>query len=145
MARTTTKPAANDAARKMILRAWSRNDRFPSSTVASDEKSMPRDFVGGNSVTAMGGRPCAAQMLAVEFWIAQLRLICVRRSLPYRAWNVVAVGAGGRPGLTLGARMERAAIEGAMADCDKHDRKCRVIAIGPFLVERLPTANTGVP
>jgi hypothetical protein len=70
---------------KMILRAWPKNDRFASSTMPSDEKSTPRDFVGGflrNSVTAMRGRPCAAQMLAVELCIAHLRLICARRSHP---------------------------------------------------------------
>jgi hypothetical protein len=84
MITTTTKRATNDAAYKMVLHAWSKNDRFPASTVASDEKSKPRDLVGGaiprNSLTAMAGQPCAAQMLAVELWIAHLRLICERRS-----------------------------------------------------------------
>jgi hypothetical protein len=83
MAKTTMERATNDTVYKMILRAWSKNDRFPTSKVASEQKSMPRDFVGGafrNSVTAMRGRPCAAQMLAVEYWIAHLRLICERRS-----------------------------------------------------------------
>ena len=50
-------------------------------------------------------------------------------------WNAVAVGSGGRPGLMLKAANERDAIDGALADCSKQDYNCRVIAIGPFLVE----------
>jgi hypothetical protein len=67
------KLATDDATYKTILRALSKC-----------EKSMPRDFVGGDllhdSVTAMRGQPCAAQMLAVEYWIAHLQLICERRT-----------------------------------------------------------------
>jgi len=50
-------------------------------------------------------------------------------------WNAVAVGATGRPGLMLKAANEQDAIDGALADCGKQDRACRVIAIGPFSVE----------
>jgi adenylate cyclase len=50
------------------------------------------------------------------------------------AWNAVAVGADGWPGLMLKAANEQSAIEGAVADCEKKDRACRVIAIGPFAV-----------
>jgi TIR domain len=50
-------------------------------------------------------------------------------------WSAVAVGTGGGPGLALGALSEQAAIDGALADCSTRDRNCRVIAIGPFLVE----------
>jgi hypothetical protein len=56
-------------------------------------------------------------------------------------WNAVAVGAGGRPGVMLRAASERAAVEGALADCARQDHSCRVIAIGPFLVEPLPSAR----
>ena len=35
----------------------------------------------------------------------------------------------------LNATSERTAIDGAMADCNQHDRDCHVIAIGPFAVE----------
>jgi len=56
-------------------------------------------------------------------------------------WNVVAVGAGGRPGVMLRAASEQAAVEGALADCSRQDYSCRVIAIGPFLVEPLPSAK----
>jgi adenylate cyclase len=50
-------------------------------------------------------------------------------------WTAVATGADGRPGVTLKAANEQAAIDGALADCGKQDRSCRVIAIGPFTVE----------
>jgi adenylate cyclase len=57
-------------------------------------------------------------------------------------WSAVAVGAGGRPGLMLKAASEQEAIDGALADCSKQDRACRVIAIGPFAVEPLdPVRN----
>ena len=49
-------------------------------------------------------------------------------------WNAVAVGAAGRPGLGLKAASEQAAVNGALADCVKHDSDCHVIAIGPFAV-----------
>lgn len=50
-------------------------------------------------------------------------------------WNAVAVGAAGRPGLMLRAGSERDAVEGALLDCGRLDRACRVVAIGPFTVE----------
>ena len=52
-------------------------------------------------------------------------------------WNVVAIGSGGRPGLMIDAQTEQSAIDGALEDCGRQDRECRVIAVGPFLVERL--------
>ena len=54
-------------------------------------------------------------------------------------WNAVAAGASGRVGVKLGAESEQAAIEGAMADCSRQDRACRVAVIGPFLVEPRPS------
>jgi hypothetical protein len=53
-------------------------------------------------------------------------------------WNAVAVGGSGRAGLKLGAKSEQAAIAGALEACGKQDRDCRVIVLGPFLVEHLP-------
>jgi class 3 adenylate cyclase len=50
-------------------------------------------------------------------------------------WSAVAVGADGRPGLALNATTEEEAVETASAACDRLDRNCRVIAIGPFAVE----------
>jgi hypothetical protein len=50
-------------------------------------------------------------------------------------WNAVAVGAGGRPGLMLNAKNESDAVDGALADCRRQDRDCRVIGLGPFEVE----------
>ncbi|MDN5006076.1 adenylate/guanylate cyclase domain-containing protein [Bradyrhizobium sp. GCM10027634] len=49
-------------------------------------------------------------------------------------WNAVAVGTAGRPGLGLKAADEQTAVNGALADCAKHDSDCHVIAIGPFTV-----------
>ncbi len=53
-------------------------------------------------------------------------------------WNVVAVGSNGRAGLGLRASKEQDGIASALADCNRQDRNCRVIAIGPFSVEPLP-------
>jgi hypothetical protein len=50
-------------------------------------------------------------------------------------WTAVAAGADGRPGVMVKAANEQAAMDGALADCAKRDRSCRVIAIGPFTVE----------
>jgi class 3 adenylate cyclase len=50
-------------------------------------------------------------------------------------WSAVAVGDGAKIGLGLKATSEQEAINGALADCAKQDRSCRVIAIGPFSVE----------
>ena len=50
-------------------------------------------------------------------------------------WSAVAVGASGRSGLALRAASERNAIDGALMDCARLDRACRVVAIGPFTVE----------
>lgn len=50
-------------------------------------------------------------------------------------WKAVAAGAGGLAGLMLGAASEREAADGAIRDCARQDRACRVIAIGPFTVE----------
>jgi len=50
-------------------------------------------------------------------------------------WSAVAVGANGRPGLMLRAGSEKEATDGALVDCGRQDRACRVIAIGPFTVE----------
>jgi class 3 adenylate cyclase len=50
-------------------------------------------------------------------------------------WPAVAVGVNGRPGLMVRAGSEQEAINGALADCGRRDQACRVIAIGPFIVE----------
>jgi Caspase domain len=50
-------------------------------------------------------------------------------------WSAVAVGASGRPGMALKAANEQDAIGGALSDCGRQDRDCRVIALGPFTVE----------
>lgn len=58
----------------------------------------------------------------------------VRKLTDAMGWNAVAVGTTGRPGLGLKAADEQSAVNGALADCAKHDSDCHVIAIGPFTV-----------
>jgi hypothetical protein len=50
-------------------------------------------------------------------------------------WNAVAVGAGGQVGIKVGAGSEQSAVDGATEDCANRDRDCRVVVIGPFLVD----------
>jgi Caspase domain len=53
-------------------------------------------------------------------------------------WSAVAVGESGRPGVALKAASEPDAIRLAVADCNRQDRSCHVIALGPFAVEAQP-------
>jgi Caspase domain len=53
-------------------------------------------------------------------------------------WSAVAVGESGRPAVALKAASEQDAINLAVADCNRQDRSCRVIALGPFAVEAKP-------
>ncbi|MGY8710741.1 adenylate/guanylate cyclase domain-containing protein [Bradyrhizobium sp. 18BD] len=66
--------------------------------------------------------------------IADARDEVVRKLGDAMGWNAVAVGTAGRPGLGLKAADEQTAVNGALADCAKHDSDCHVIAIGPFTV-----------
>ncbi len=66
---------------------------------------------------------------------SELRDDVARRLGNGSGWTAVAAGAGGKAGLALDAANEQAAVDGAVADCAKQDRSCRVIAIGPFAVE----------
>ena len=66
--------------------------------------------------------------------VADARDEVVRKLGDGMGWNAVAVGTAGRPGLGLKAADEQTAINGALADCAKHDSECHVIAIGPFTV-----------
>src|SRR5581483_7184453 len=66
--------------------------------------------------------------------VADSRDEVVRKLGDATGWNAVAVGTAGRPGLGLKAADEQTAINGALADCAKHDSYCHVIAIGPFTV-----------
>ncbi|SFJ41403.1 adenylate/guanylate cyclase domain-containing protein [Bradyrhizobium sp. Gha] len=66
--------------------------------------------------------------------VADARPDVVRKLGDGMGWNAVAVGTAGRPGLGLKAADEQTAVDGAMADCGKHDSDCHVIAIGPFTV-----------
>jgi len=75
-------------------------------------------------------RPAGATVIAPD-----LRDNLARQLANGGGWTAVAVGAGGKIGLTLRAASEQAAVDGAIADCVKQDSSCRVIAIGPFAVE----------
>ena len=66
--------------------------------------------------------------------VADARDEVVRKLGDGMGWNAVAVGTAGRPGLGLKAADEQTAVNGALADCVKHDSDCHVIAIGPFTV-----------
>ncbi|WP_298884255.1 adenylate/guanylate cyclase domain-containing protein [uncultured Bradyrhizobium sp.] len=66
--------------------------------------------------------------------VADAREEVVRKLGDAAGWNAVAVGTAGRPGLGLKAADEQTAINGALADCAKHDSECHVIAVGPFTV-----------
>jgi adenylate cyclase len=66
--------------------------------------------------------------------VANARDDVVRKLADSMGWNAVAVGTAGRPGLGLKAADEQTAVNGALADCVKHDSDCHVIAIGPFTV-----------
>jgi adenylate cyclase len=118
-----------DEAERRALEACGNNAGIPCIVVAVDD-----NFVV----------PIPAMMKAVGFFHpASTASILpeLRGDLAHRlgnaggGWSAVAVGADGHPGLMLKAANEQAAIGGAMADCAKQDRSCRVIAIGPFAVE----------
>lgn len=87
--------------------------------------------------------PVPSTMKAIGFFQAQKNTMIaadarddVMRRLAEAAsgWNVVAIGAAGRPGLALRGENEQAAVNEALGDCAKRDSDCRIIAIGPFLV-----------
>jgi class 3 adenylate cyclase len=87
--------------------------------------------------------PIPATMKAVSFFKAATAATIapgVRDDVAHRlanasGWTAVATGADGRAGVAVKAAGEQAAIDGALAECAKQDRSCRVIAIGPFAVE----------
>jgi adenylate cyclase len=74
-------------------------------------------------------RPADARMIA-----AGARDEVFRRLGGSSGWTAVAVGAAGRPGVSVNAATEQNAINEALANCVKSDSDCHVIAIGPFTV-----------
>jgi len=72
----------------------------------------------GNALIAPGSRDDVARRLATATG----------------GWSAVAAGANGLAGVAPDAASERNAVEGALADCSRHDHGCHVIAIGPFAV-----------
>ena len=57
-------------------------------------------------------------------------------------WSAIAVGAAGRPGLSLKAVNEQSAVNEALGNCVKSDSDCHVVAIGPFAVGRTGSLRT---
>jgi class 3 adenylate cyclase len=50
-------------------------------------------------------------------------------------WSAVAIGNGGNAGVAVRAGKEADAISDAVADCQKRDQNCRVVALNIFMVE----------
>jgi adenylate cyclase len=119
--------SADDAVRRM-LELCGNNAGVPCLAVAVND-----DFVVPIPMTmkVVGFfQPASAAAIAPE-----LRDDVARRLGNGSGWTAVATGAGGHAGVMLGAANEQDAINGAIADCAKHDSACRVIGIGPFAVE----------
>jgi hypothetical protein len=53
-------------------------------------------------------------------------------------WSALAIGASGRIGMKIGAKSETQAVNESLEACNRQDRDCRVVVIGPFLVEHEP-------
>ncbi len=49
-------------------------------------------------------------------------------------WSAIAVGAAGRPGVSVKATNEQSAVNEALGNCVKSDSDCHIVAIGPFAV-----------
>jgi hypothetical protein len=75
-------------------------------------------------------RPGDARMIAADSRDEVFRKLNEAQS----GWSAVAVGAAGRPGLSVKASGEQSAINEALGNCVKSDSDCHIIAIGPFAV-----------
>jgi len=75
-------------------------------------------------------RPGDARMIAADSRDEVFRKLNEAQS----GWSAVAVGAAGRPGLSVKASSEQSAINEALGNCVKSDSDCHIIAIGPFAV-----------
>jgi TIR domain len=126
---------SQDEAMRRALEFCGSNSSIPCMVVAVDDV-----FVVAIPETM---KPIALFHPASESLIASdaRNVVAGRLANATNGWNAVAVGAGGRPGVMLRAASEQAAVEGALADCSRQDHSCRLIAIGPFLVEPLPSAK----
>jgi class 3 adenylate cyclase len=118
---------STDEAVRRALQLCGNNAGVPCMIVAvNDEFVVPIPTTMG----AVGFfQPESAATIAPE-----LRDGVARRLSNGGGWTAVATGAAGQVGLAVQAANERAAVDGAMADCAKQDRSCQVIAIGPFAV-----------
>jgi adenylate cyclase len=75
-------------------------------------------------------RPGDARMIAADSRDEVFRKLNEAQS----GWSAVAVGAAGRPGLSVKASSEQSAINEALGNCVKSDSDCHIIGIGPFAV-----------
>ena len=119
---------SSEEAIRRVLELCGKNAGVPCLVVAVDN-----DFVVPIPMTmkVVGFfRPAGTNIIAPE-----LRDDLARRLGNGVGWSAVATGNSGTVGLTLNAASEQAAIAGAMSDCAKQDRSCRIVAIGPFAVE----------
>jgi len=119
---------SSEEAIRRVLELCGKNAGVPCLVVAVDN-----DFVVPIPMTmkVVGFfRPAGTNIIAPE-----LRDDLARRLGNGVGWSAVTTGNSGTVGLTLNAASEQAAIAGAMSDCAKQDRSCRIVAIGPFAVE----------
>jgi class 3 adenylate cyclase len=118
---------SDDEAVRRVLELCGNNAGVPCLIVAVDDS-----FVVPVPITMKAtGFFQAATATAIA---PELRADTARRLGNSTGWPAIAAGAGGQVGIMTAAN-EQAAVDGAMADCAKRDRDCRVIAIGPFAVE----------
>jgi hypothetical protein len=120
--------ASTDEAVRRVLEFCGTNAGVPCVIVAVDN-----DFVVPIPTTMQVTgffRPAGASAIS-----PQQRDDIARRLGNASGWTAVATGADGHASLMVQAASEQSAIDGAMADCNKQDRSCHVIAIGPFVVE----------
>jgi hypothetical protein len=120
-------PSQDEAARR-ALEACGDTAGVPCMIVAVDDvfvvpiptmmKAVGFFQTAGNALIAPGSRDDVARRLATGT----------------SGWSAVATGANGLAGVVSHAGSEQNAIQGALADCSRHDHGCQVIAIGPFSV-----------
>jgi adenylate cyclase len=119
--------SVDDAARRN-LEACGATAGVPCMVVALDDAfvvPVPRTM----KVTGFF-RPGDARMVAADSRDEVFRKLGEAQS----GWSAIAVGAAGRPGLSLRAANEQSAINEALGNCVKSDSDCHIIAIGPFAV-----------
>jgi hypothetical protein len=128
-------PSHDEAARR-VLESCGDGEGVPCMIIAIDDvfvvpiptmmKAVGFFQIVGNALIAPGSRDDVARRLATGT----------------SGWSAVATGANGLVGVVPDASSEQNAIEGALADCSRHDHSCHVIAIGPFSVASAEVGKT---